>query len=83
MFKALAARLGINRSVLSNPLGEDGSRDRPPTSGPAASAGLSAEDDFEIGGEFLDVFIRASERAAGFVAGCTVIGLAWALFSLL
>lgn len=41
------------------------------------------EDDFELGGEFLDVFTRASERIAGFVVGCTVIGVVWLAFTVL
>ena len=48
----------------------------------AASAGLSTEDDFEMGGEFLDVFTRASERIAGFVVGCSVIAAVWLAWSL-
>ena len=49
--------------------------------GSAVSAGLSAEEDFELGQEFLDVFTRASERVAGFVVGCTVMGVVWLAFT--
>ena len=55
----------------------------PAPPGLAVSACLSAEEDFELNAEFLDAFTRASERVAGFVVGCTVIGVAWAAFSLL
>lgn len=84
--KALAARPGIGRSVLCTPFIETvrQTRPEPPArSGPAAGACLSAEEDFELSSEFLDVFTRASERVAGFVVGCTVIGIAWAAFSFL
>ena len=43
----------------------------------ATGASLSTEDDFEIGGEFLDVFVRSGERVAGFLAGCMLIGGIW------
>jgi len=49
----------------------------PEAGGSVASAVLSAEEDFELGQEFLDVFVRASERAVGFVVGCTLIGALW------
>ena len=83
--KALAARPGIGPSVLSISLTKAGRQSRlepPAPSGSAASAALSTEDDFELGSEFLDVFARASERVAGFVVGCTVIGVVWLAFCL-
>jgi len=83
--KALTANPGIGRSVLCSPFIETARqtsiKPRAP-SGIPVSACLSAEDDFELNSEFLDVFTRASERLAGFVVGCTVIGIAWAVFSL-
>lgn len=83
--KALAARPGIGPSVLWSSMRAVGQMQIEPPAPPglAVSACLSAEDDFELNGEFLDVFIRASERIAGFVVGCTVIGVAWLAFSLL
>ena len=83
--KALAARPGIGPSVLSISLAKAARQSRlepPAPTGSAASVGLCAEDDFELGSEFLDVFTRASERVAGFVVGGTVIGVAWLAFSL-
>ena len=59
-------------------------RSEPPkVRGSAAGAFFSAEEDFELGSDFLDVFTRASERVAGFVVGCTVIGIVWLAVSLL
>ena len=85
--KALLARPGIGPSVPSISLTKAARQSRvepPAPTRSAASAALSAEDDFELGSEFLDVFSRASERVAGFVVGCsTVIGIAWLAFSLL
>jgi hypothetical protein len=43
----------------------------------ATGASLSTEDDFEIGGEFLEVFVRSGERIVGFLAGCMLIGGVW------
>ena len=83
--KALAARSGIGPSVLWTPFVTTVSQskfDPPAQSGSAVSACLSTEDDFELNGEFLEVFTRASERVAGFVVGCAVIGIAWLVFSL-
>jgi hypothetical protein len=82
--KALAATSRIG--PLSNPFTQSvrQSQIKPPAAcGSAVSAGLSAEEDFELGGEFLDVFTRANERVAGFVVGCTVVGVVWLAFSLL
>ncbi len=42
-----------------------------------------AEDDFEMGSQFLDVFIRAGDRVVGFFAGSLIIVALWALFTLL
>ena len=84
-WKALAARPGVGPSVLSISLTKAAPQSRiepPARTGSAASAAISAEDDFELGSEFLDVFTRASERVAGFVVGCMVIGIAWLAFSL-
>ena len=84
--KALAVRPGNGTADLCNPLRETMRQTRlepPARSGLAVSACLSAEDDFELGSEFLDVFTRATERVAGFVVGCTVIGIAWLAFSFL
>jgi hypothetical protein len=49
----------------------------------AISAALSGEEDFELGGEFLDVFIRAGERVAGFLAGCILIAGVWIIWAAL
>ncbi|HEY6578077.1 MAG TPA: hypothetical protein VIY09_02025 [Rhizomicrobium sp.] len=49
----------------------------------ASGASLSTEDDFELGGEFLDVFVRAGERVAGFVAGCILVAGIWILWAAL
>ncbi|HLY06362.1 MAG TPA: hypothetical protein VKR31_11505 [Rhizomicrobium sp.] len=83
--KALAAKPGIGRPVLCTPLIETaGTRQNPPApSGSAVSACLFVEDDFELNSEFLEVFTRASERVAGFVVGCTAIGVVWLAFSFL
>jgi hypothetical protein len=82
--KALAARPGIGSSVVSFPLVKTVRQIMPPApSGSAVSAGLSAEDDFELGGEFLDVFTRASERIMGFAVGCMAVGILWLAVSLI
>jgi hypothetical protein len=47
----------------------------------AISAVLSTEDDFELGGEFLDVFVRAGERIAGFFLGCGFVAFVWIIWS--
>jgi hypothetical protein len=57
-------------SALLFPLGE-------PASPTLAIGALSMEDDFEIGGDFLDVFVRAGERVGGFLAGCMLIAGIW------
>jgi uncharacterized caspase-like protein len=76
--KALTRRPGIGRTVFRTPLTARQTRPEPPArSGSAVSACLSAQDDFEFGREFLDVFTRASGRVAGFAIGSTVIGIAW------
>lgn len=49
----------------------------------AISATLSAEDDFELNNEFLEVFIRAGERVMGFAVGCMVIAALWVICSTL
>lgn len=81
--KAPAAMLGIGQSGLSRPPAKriDRSELVPPTTGFAAGAVLSIEEDFELGSDFLLVFKGASERVAGFVIGCAAIGIAWAMFS--
>lgn len=45
----------------------------------AASASLVTEDDFELGGEFLEVWACAGERAAGFLLGAAVVAAAWVI----
>ena len=82
--KALAARPGIGSTVFATPSKTVRQTHimPPAVTGFAVSAGLSTEDDFELGGEFLDVFTRASERVGGFVVGCTVIGVVWLAASL-
>ena len=45
----------------------------------AVSASLVTEDDFELGGEFLEVWARAGERAAGFLLGAAVVAAAWVI----
>jgi hypothetical protein len=84
MSKALAVRPQVGPS-LSHPLR---SIVRPTIHPPVArgstvSADLFAEDDFELGGEFLEVFTLASERISGFVMGSALIGIVWITFSLL
>jgi hypothetical protein len=82
--KALAANPGIGPSVLSSPFMKTVCQSQimpPAPTGSAVSAGLSAEDDFELGGEFLDVFARASERLAGFAVGCVAIVIVWLVSS--
>lgn len=81
--KALAASIGT--SVLSTPFMKTARQPEfePPASGSAASAGVFAEEDYELTRDFLDVFARASERLAGFVVGCALVGAAWMIFSLL
>jgi hypothetical protein len=49
----------------------------------AISAALSAEDDFELNNEFLEVFVRAGERVMGFTVGCMVIAAIWVICSTL
>lgn len=49
----------------------------------AVSASLSAEDDFELGGEFLDVSLRAAERIAGFCVGGLAVAALWMISSML
>ncbi|HEX3431368.1 MAG TPA: hypothetical protein VHT03_10820 [Rhizomicrobium sp.] len=81
--KALALTSQAGPSQLSS-LEEKVQRTKPSRlRGSIASAGFSAEEDFELNEDFLDVFTRASERLAGFVVGCTLIGVAWLAFSLL
>lgn len=84
--KALAAKSQIGPSHMILPL-EENVRQRsmkPPKAGTSvAGAGFFTEDDFELGEEFLDAFTRASERVAGFVVGCALIGVAWLAFSLI
>jgi hypothetical protein len=64
-------------SALLFPLGESAA---PPL---AIGACLSTEDDFELGGEFLNVFLRAGERVGGFLAGCLLIAGIWMLHAAL
>jgi hypothetical protein len=45
----------------------------------AASASLVTEDDFELGGEFLEVWACAGERAVGFLLGAAVVATAWVI----
>ena len=45
----------------------------------AVSASLVTEDDFELSGEFLEVWARAGERAAGFLLGAAVVAAAWVI----
>jgi hypothetical protein len=84
--KALAAKQNVGPSLYSSPRKEIV---RQPCIRPlqarssAVSAGLSAEEDFELGAEFLDVFTRAGDRIAGFVAGCTVLAAVWFFVSIL
>jgi hypothetical protein len=49
----------------------------------AISASLSGEEDFELNGEFLEVFVRAGERVAGFLVGCMVIAGVWMIHAAL
>jgi hypothetical protein len=84
--KALVAKPDVGPSLRLNPLRESVRQPRTEplkARGSAASAALSTEDDFELSSEFIDVFTRASERIAGFVVGCTVIGVVWLAFSIL
>jgi|HubBroStandDraft_2_1064218.scaffolds.fasta_scaffold2310331_1 hypothetical protein len=84
MLEALMAKPAFPRTQPSNPMGKSGIlrndanfRLDPPHF--AISATLSGEEDFEISGEFLDVFVRAGERVAGFLAGCLLIAGIWML----
>ena len=43
----------------------------------AVSASLVTEDDFELGGAFLEVWACAGERAVGFLLGAAVVAVAW------
>jgi hypothetical protein len=45
----------------------------------AASASLVTEDDFELGGGFLEVWTCACERIVGFLLGAAVVGTGWAI----
>ena len=45
----------------------------------AASSSLVTEDDFELGGEFLEVWACACERVVGFLLGATVVAAAWVI----
>jgi len=88
MQKALTVKPQGYQCLLSCPLKEvPGEREetiaRSVSSPFAVSAVLSAEDDFELGGEFLDVFVRAGERAAGFLAGCVVMVAIWLIWAML
>lgn len=56
---------------------------RKPASPPLVIGALSMEDDFELGGEFLDVFVRAGERVGGFVVGCMLVAGIWMLHAAL
>ena len=76
----------IGPALFSNPPKERAEARNPRNAGPTAacfaiSASLTAEDDFELGGEFFDVFVRAGERIAGFVAGCLAAGAIWMLYA--
>jgi hypothetical protein len=81
MSEALMAKPQLLWTQSPNPLGRFETRNdansRQDPLNFAISAALSAEDDFEIGGEFLDVFILAGERVAGFLAGCILIAGLW------
>ena len=84
MQEALMAKPQFQRTHLFLPLG--GSCDmrsnadtRLDPQNFAISAPLAEEEDFELGGEFLDVYIRAGERVAGFLAGCMLIAGVWTL----
>lgn len=50
---------------------------------PTISASLTAEDDFELGCEFVDVFLRTGERVMGFCTGCLVVAAVWMIISAL
>ena len=50
---------------------------------PTVSASLTAEDDFELGCEFVDVFLRTGERVLGFCTGCLVVAAVWMIISAL
>ena len=85
--KALAASPRAGSTLVSNPLrhsvGQPARSEFFQAPCPfSASACLSTEEDFEMSGEFLDVFTRASERVAGFVIGCSVIAAVWLAWSL-
>jgi hypothetical protein len=84
MLKALTAKPQFQGTPPFYPLGLPGElrntanfRLDPPHF--AVSAALSGEEDFELGGEFLDVFVRAGERVAGFFVGCMLIAGVWLL----
>ena len=50
---------------------------------PPVGISASAEEDFELAGEFLDVFHRAGERVLGFCVGCLAIAAVWMIVSAL
>lgn len=85
--KALAANPQVGSAILSNPLRQivgwpaESEILKAPCSF-AASAFFSAEEDFEMSSEFLDVFTRASERLAAFAAGCAMIAAIWLVWAL-
>jgi len=41
------------------------------------SASHSTDPGFELGGEYLDVFLRAAERVAGLCVGCLAVAALW------
>lgn len=43
----------------------------------AIGASLCTEDDFDLGGDFLDAFVRSNERIVGFLAGCVLTAGVW------
>jgi hypothetical protein len=88
MLEALMAKPPFPRTQPFNPLGKsvisrNDANIRPDSPHFAISATLSGEEDFELSGEFLDVFVRAGERVAGFLMGCMLIAAVWMLCSAL
>lgn len=80
-------KLPVGLPLLLNPWGGSAVRWTRPEAqlvlSPPISASLTAEDDFELGCEFVDVFLRTGERVMGFCTGCIMIAAVWMIVSAL
>jgi hypothetical protein len=84
--KALIAKPFAGPFLFFNPLKKTAGEHNPADprlvpSSFALSASLSAEEDFELAADFLDVFVRAGERVVGFLAGCGFLAALWMVAS--